>query len=226
MSIGILGGTGPAGRGLAVRLAAAGESVVIGSRDAKRAATVAGELIERWPARPMTLSGVENASAATADVVVVATPWEAALATVRALADSLSGKVVVSMVVGMVREGREFLALGSPRGSVAALMQDELPDSLVSAALHHLAASEMEKLDHALEADVLVCSDHPTATWATVALVERIEGLRPIDAGSLAQAGAIESFTAVLTTVNVRHKVHTAVRLAGYRADLRSGEHG
>ena len=224
MSIGILGGTGPAGRGLAVRLAVAGETVVIGSRDAARAETVAAELVERWPARRLSLSGAENASATAADVVVVATPWEAALPTVRPLADALSGKVVVSMVVGMIREGREFLTLLPPRGSMAASVQDALPGSFVSAALHHLPASEMEKLDHVLVADVLVCSDHPSATAATVALVERIEGLRPIDAGSLSQAGAIESFTAVLTTVNIRHKVHAAVRLAGYGAD--TGKHG
>lgn len=224
MSIGILGGTGPAGRGLAVRLAVAGETVVIGSRDTARAEKVAGDLVERWSDRRLSLSGAENASATAADVIVLATPWEAALPTVRPLADALSDKVVVSMVVGMVREGREFLALGSPRGSMAALVQDALPGSFVSAALHHLPASEMEKLDHALEADVLVCSDHPSATAATVALVGRIEGLRPVDAGRLSQAGAIESFTAVLTTVNILHKVHATVRLAGFGDE--TGKHG
>jgi 8-hydroxy-5-deazaflavin:NADPH oxidoreductase len=219
MSIGILGGTGPAGRGLAVRLAAAGEAVVIGSRDAQRATTVAGELVERWAGRTLGLTGADNASAAAADIVVVATPWEGALATVRPLADTLSDKVVVSMVVGMLREGREFLALAFPRGSMAASLQHELPDAFVSAALHHLPASEMEMLDRNLEADVLVCSDHPQATAATVALIDRIEGLQPIDAGNLSQAEAIESFTAVLTTVNIRHKVHTTLRLAGYGDD-------
>lgn len=225
MPIGILGGTGPAGRGLAVRLASAGEEVVIGSRDAGRAEGVAEKLVDRWPDRRLRLSGAENASAAETDLVVVATPWEAALSTVRPLATTLTGTVVVSMVVGLHREGREFLGLLPPRGSMAASVQQALPEALVSAALHHLPASEMEKLEASLAADVLVCSDHPQATAATVALVERIEGLRPIDAGSLAQAGAIESFTAVLTTVNVLHKVHATVCLSGFDEDHRHGRH-
>ena len=95
-------------------------------------------------------------------------------------------------------------------------VQAALPDSLVSASFHHLPASEMEKLDTAMEADVMVCSDHTAATAATVALVDRIEGLRGVDAGSLAQAAPIEAFTAALITVNIRHKVHAAVQLAGY----------
>jgi 8-hydroxy-5-deazaflavin:NADPH oxidoreductase len=215
MPIGILGGTGPAGRGLAVRLAAAGEEVVIGSRDAARAATVAGELVDRWPDHHLRLSGVDNALAAEADVIVVATPWHAALSTVQPLAGALRGTVVVSMVVALLREGREFLGLLPPRGSMAASVQHALPDSLVSAAFHHLPASVMEKLGAPIDSDVLVCSDHPDATTTTLGLVDRIDGLRSVDAGSLTQAAAIESFTAVLTTVNIRHKVHAALRLTG-----------
>jgi NADPH-dependent F420 reductase len=122
----------------------------------------------------------------------------------------------VSMANALIKEGREFLALMPPRGSVAATLQAMLPRSLVSASFHHLPASEMEKLNTPLVADVLVCSDHPEASEATVALVDRIDGLRAIDAGSLSQAAAIEAFTAVLITVNIRHKVHAAVRLAGF----------
>jgi 8-hydroxy-5-deazaflavin:NADPH oxidoreductase len=222
MSIGILGGTGPAGRGLAVRLAAAGDTVVIGSRDAARAASVAGGLVDRWPEHRLALTGSVNASAIETDLVVVATPWHAALATVQPLRDALSGQVVVSMVAALQREGREFLGLLLPRGSMAVSLQQALPSSLVSAAFHHLPASEMEKLDEPLVADVLVCSDHPRATAATAALVGHIEGLRSVDCGSLSQAAAIESFTAVLTTVNIRHKVHAGVRLTGYGDDLRA----
>jgi 8-hydroxy-5-deazaflavin:NADPH oxidoreductase len=216
MRIGILGGTGPAGRGLAVRLAAAGDDVVLGSRDADRAAGVAAGLREAWPDRGLAVSGASNEACASADLVVLATPWDAAVATVRPLATLLAGKVVVSMANALVKEGREFLALVPPRGSVAATVQAVLPRSLLSASFHHLPASEMEKLTTPMAADVLVCSDHPEATEATVALVDRIEGLRGIDAGSLSQAAAIEAFTAVLITVNIRHKVHAAVQLAGF----------
>jgi len=215
MRIGILGGTGPAGRGLAVRLAAAGDGVVIGSRDAARATGVASGLVESWRDRNLAISGASNEEAAFAELVVVGTPWDGLVATVTPLAAALSGKVVVSMVNALVKEGKEFLALMPPRGSMAATLQAVLPEALVSAAFHHLPASEMERLTTPMDADVLVCSDHAEATAATVALVERIEGLRGVDAGSLSQAAAIEALTAVLISVNIRHKVHAAVRLTG-----------
>jgi 8-hydroxy-5-deazaflavin:NADPH oxidoreductase len=213
--VGILGGTGPAGRGVAVRLAEVGVEVTIGSRDAERAAGVVSELLGRWPGRDLAIAGGDNARAAAADLVVVATPWDSCIPTVRALRDPLAGKVVVSMANALQKEGREMLALVPPRGSVAAAVQAALPDSPVAAAFHHLPASEMENLESGLEADVLVCSDHPQATAATLELVERMRGLRPLDAGSLNQAAAIEAFTAVCITLNIRHKVHSTLRLAG-----------
>jgi len=216
MRIGILGGTGPAGRGLAVRLAAAGDDVVIGSRDAERAAGIATDLVAAWPDRHLSISGAPNEGVVSCDLVVVATPWDSAAATVKPLAPALASKVVVSMANALAKQGREFLALVPPRGSVAATIQSALPESLVSASFHHLPASEMEALTTAVVADVLVCSDHSEATRATVELVDRIDGLRGVDAGSLAQAAPIEAFTAVLITVNIRHKVHAAMQLTGY----------
>jgi hypothetical protein len=205
---------------LAVRLAAGGAGgVVIGSRDAERAASVAEDLRSTWPEHRLEISGASNEETAACDLVVVATPWDGAIATVKPLAGALAGKVVVSMANALIKEGREFLALVPPRGSVAATMQATLPDAMVSASFHHLPASEMEKLDRPITADVLVCSDHRQASDATVALVNRIEGLRGVDAGSLSQAAPIEAFTAVLITVNIRHKVHSTVRLAGYGDD-------
>ena len=215
MHVGILGGTGPAGRGVAVRLAEVGVRVTIGSRDAARAQHVVGEVTARWPALNLDLDGADNAGAAAAELVVLATPWDSAIATVRALREPLAGKVVVSMANALVKEGREMLALLPPRGSVAAAVQAALPESLVAAAFHHLPASEMENLESGLEADVLVCSDHAEATAATVELVERMRGLRPLDAGSLSQAAAIEAFTAVCITLNIRHKAHSTLRMAG-----------
>jgi NADPH-dependent F420 reductase len=216
MRIGILGGTGPAGRGLALRLAAAGDDVVIGSRDAARADSIAKELMGMWADHGLSISGTSNEEVASTDLVVVATPWDSAITTVKPLAPTLAGKVVVSMANALAKEGREFLALVPPRGSVAASIQAVLPESLVSASFHHLPASEMEKLSTQITADVLVCSDHAVATKATVALVDRIEGLRGVDAGSLSQAAPIEAFTAVLITINIRHKVHAALQLTGY----------
>jgi 8-hydroxy-5-deazaflavin:NADPH oxidoreductase len=213
--VGILGGTGPAGRGVAVRLAESGVRVTIGSREAERAVNVAGDVAQRWPRLALPLEGGDNADAAGAEVVILATPWDSAIATVRALREPLAGKVVVSMANALVKEGREMLALMPPRGSVAATVQAALPESRVAAAFHHLPAGEMEDLESGLDADVLVCSDHPEATAATVGLVERMRGLRPLDAGSLSQAAAIEAFTAVCVTLNIRHKAHSTLRMAG-----------
>ncbi len=215
MHVGILGGTGPAGRGLGLRLADAGAQVTIGSRDAERAHGVVEELRARWADRTLALDGSDNVGAAAAELVVVATPWDGATATVRALREPLAGKVVVSMANALIKDGREMLALIPPRGSVAAAIQASVPESLVAAAFHHLPASEMENLESGLEADVLVCSDHPEATAATLALVEQLEGLRPLDAGSLNQAAAIEAFTAVCITLNIRHKAHSTLRMGG-----------
>jgi 8-hydroxy-5-deazaflavin:NADPH oxidoreductase len=216
MRIGILGGTGPAGRGLAVRLAAVGQDVVMGSRDPDRCDSIARDLVVAWPDHHLRITGASNETTAACDLVVVATPWDSAVATVKPLAGALAGKVVVSMANALVKDGREFLALVPPRGSVAATIQAVLPHSMVSASFHHLPASEMEKLTTPLTADVLVCSDHVEASAATVALVDSIDGLRGVDAGSLAQAAPMEAFTAVLITVNIRHKVHAALQLTGY----------
>jgi NADPH-dependent F420 reductase len=200
---------------VAVRLAAAGVKVTLGSRDAERARGVAEEVVANWPDRQLEILGADNADAAAADVVVLATPWDSAIATLKPLREPLAGKVVISMANALVREGREMLALIPPRGSVAAAVQAALPGSLVAAAFHHLPAGEMENLDSGLEADVLVCSDHAEATVATESLIELMSGLRAINAGSLSQASAIEAFTAVCITLNMRHKVHSTLRIAG-----------
>jgi hypothetical protein len=213
--VGILGGTGPAGRGVAARLAEGGARVTLGSRDQARAQAVAAEVAGRWPTRSLAIDGADNAGAAAADVVVVATPWDSATSTVQPLRASLVGKVVVCMANALIKEGREMLALVPPRGSVAAAVQATLPQSLVAAAWHHLPAGQMEDLDSGLEADVLVCSDHDSARQTAADLTAAMRGLRPLDAGSLNQAAAIEAFTAVCITLNIRHRAHSTLRVMG-----------
>jgi NADPH-dependent F420 reductase len=200
---------------VAVRLAQAGVQVTLGSRDAERAALVAGEVVAKWPDLTLPIGAADNEGAAGADIIVLATPWDSAISTIRPLREILDGKVVISMANALVKEGREMLALVPPRGSVAAAVQAAVPASLVAAAFHHLPASEMEDLESGLEADVLVCSDHPEASAATIGLINLMHGLRPLDAGSLSQASAIEAFTAVCITLNIRHKAHSTIRMAG-----------
>lgn len=215
MHVGILGGTGPAGRGLAVRLAAAGHEVVLGSRDAERAQAVVAELIGAYPDRALSLSGADNPGAAAAALIVVGTPWDSAVATVRALREELVGKVVVSMAVALVKVGREIQAATVGRGSMAASVQAAIPGAHVAASLHHLPAGELENLDSGLVADVLVCSDYRDAKDATMALVNSIEGLRALDAGSLGRAAAVEAFTSVCVGLNIRYKAATTLRVGG-----------
>jgi len=213
MHIGVLGGTGPAGQGLALRLASVGIDVTIGSRSRDRATEIRAKLLEQWPQRNLEILAGDNADAAAADLVVVATPWEAAAPTVGAVGAQLSGKVVLSMANALTRVGSEFVPLIPPRGSVAAWVQAAVPTARVAAALHHVPARELADLDHDLCGDVLVCSDHPSATAAVSELIAQLPGLRPLDAGTLASASAIEALTPVLLQINARYKTRASIRL-------------
>ncbi len=212
MRIGILGGTGPAGSALAARLAAAGFETIVGSRSKYRAMEAVDGLLERWPERELTIAAGDNADAATADIVVVATPWDGATQTAASVEKELRGKVVISMANALTRIGKEFQPLVPPRGSVAASIQAALPRSRVAAALHHVPAKELGDLDHPIVSDVLICSDYPDATQITSDLVAKIPNMRPLDAGELSLATPIESFTAVLLQLNVRYKTRVAVK--------------
>ena len=215
MHVGILGGTGPAGSGLAARLADAGLEVVIGSRSKERAAETCEELAKKWPERDLNLEAGDNQRAAAAEVVIVATPWDAAAVTVASVSARLTGKVVISMANALAKVGDEFEPLVPPRGSVAAHVQSAAPGAMVAAAFHHLPARALANLNTPIDADVLVCSDHPEAFERTAELVDLIPNLRPLNAGSLSNAAPIEAVTAVLLQLNVRYKTRAAVRLTG-----------
>ena len=212
----MLGGTGPAGQGIAVRFAAAGHDVMVGSRDRSRAEAVVAELRDRWGARVATLTAGDNAEAvAGEDLVVLATVWDAAIDTARAHADALGGKVVISMANGLEKGAREMRPLIPPEGSIAAAVQKVAPSARVVAAFHLTPASELADLDHELGSDVLVVADDDTARTTVMDLAEGIPNLRAFDAGSLANAMALEAMTAALITVNIRHKGQASVHLSG-----------
>ena len=215
MEIGLLGATGPAGRALAVRLADVGHDVVVGSRSKYRAMEVCDKILDQWPDRSLSIRSSDNAGAADAEVVVIATPWDAAAATARSVADHLHRKVVICMSNAIAQVAGEFQPLVPPRGSVSASVQAEVTDAYVAAALHHVPATELGNLDHELASDVLVCSDHPRATETVWEIISGIPGARPLDAGGLSNATAIEAFTAVLLQLNNRYRTRVAVRLTG-----------
>lgn len=224
-SVGIIGGTGPAGRGFAVRLAKAGYDTVIGSRSTERGEEIVAELKAEWAQefsdQPVSLRGGDNNLAAGCDTVVVATPWEGAQATASSLKDLLAGKVVLSMCNALMRIDGEFQPLMLPRGSVAESIQAVLPDSKVAAALHHVPAKELGHLPEAVDCDVMICSDSPEAASAAADLISVVPGLRPLYTGGLSCAAPVEAFTAVLLQLNVMNKTRVALRFVGLPEDFR-----
>jgi 8-hydroxy-5-deazaflavin:NADPH oxidoreductase len=221
MRIGILGGTGPAGSGLAARLGSIGHDVVIGSRSKYRAMETVDELVGKWPQLTDRLTAGDNASAAECELVVMATPWDSAAGTAQENEEALAGKVVVSMANALVRVNKEFQPLVPPRGSVAAHVQAAVPCSRIVAAFHHLPATELGHIDEPIDSDVLICGDDPAAVAIVSAIVSDIPGCRPLDAGELSNATAIEAFTAVLLQLNVRYKTRVAPKLTGIKRDPR-----
>jgi NADPH-dependent F420 reductase len=221
MRIGILGGTGPAGSGLAARLASIGYESIIGSRSKYRAMEARDSLLQRWPDLADLLGYGDNETAAGADMVVIATPWDSAASTAQENEHLLAGKVVVSMANALVRVNREFQPLVPPRGSVAAHVQAAVPSCRVVAAFHHLPATELGEIDEPIDSDVLICGDDPKAVLQVSEIVAGIPGCRPLDAGELSNATAIEAFTAVLLQLNVKYKTRVAPKLTGIKDDPR-----
>ncbi len=217
MRIGILGGTGPAGSGLAARLASIGHEAVIGSRSKYRAMEARDKLVDTWPDLRELLGYGDNPHAAGCELVVIATPWDSAASTAQENEDLLDGKVVVSMANALVRVNKEFQPLVPPRGSVAAHVQAAVPRCRLVAAFHHLPATELGQIDHPIDSDVLICGDDPTAVLQVSDIVDEIPGCRPLDAGELSNATAIEAFTAVLLQLNVRYKTRVAPKLTGIK---------
>ena len=222
MRIGIIGGTGPAGVGLEARLASVGFETVLGSRSKYRAMESRDALVEEYPQIGDLLSYGDNRAAADCDVVVIATPWDSAATMAQDHASYLKGKIVISMANALVRVGKEFQPLVPPRGSVAAHVQAAVPQSKVVAAFHHLPAKELGNIGEPIDSDVLICGDDPKAVMQVSEIVAKIPGCRPLDAGELSNATAIEAFTAVLLQLNVRYKTRVAPKLTGIKSDPRA----
>jgi NADPH-dependent F420 reductase len=213
-TIAILGGTGPAGEGLAYRLADAGYPVIIGSRDAKRAENTA-EMIKNNSSKDLKISGRDNEEACEANVVILSFSHEAALGAVNRLRAHLKEKTVVSMVNSLEVLGKRPVSYVTSRGSIAGEIQAILRESKVVGAFHHLDAGNLNEKAGTLEGDVLVFSDFVNEKNEVMKIVDSIKYLRAIDAGDLSSAGAIEAFTSVLVGINIKYKVHSQIKLLG-----------
>jgi NADPH-dependent F420 reductase len=222
MRIGVIGGSGPAGSSLAARLASVGYEAVIGSRSKYRGMETRDHFVERFPELDELLGYGDNTTAADCDIVVIATPWDSAATMAQDHAQQLRGKIVVSMANALIRVGKEFQPLVPPRGSVAAHVQAAVPASHVVAAFHHLPATELGQIGEPIESDVLICGDDPASVATISEIVAKIPGCRPLEAGELSNATAIEAFTAVLLQLNVRYKTRVAPKLTGIKSDPRA----
>ncbi|PKB76152.1 MAG: NADPH-dependent F420 reductase [SAR202 cluster bacterium MP-SAtl-SRR3965592-G1] len=211
----ILGGTGPEGKGLALRLAMAGETPIIGSRDAGRGAAAAEELAQSVPG--VVIKGSDNASAvASADVVFLAFPYEGQRPVLEDLGAALKGKIVVSVIAPMKFErGKGASAVEVEAGSAAQEAQDMLPDSQVVAAFQNASAEELLDPSVTMEGDVVVCSDHPEAKKLVMELAGKIKDLRGVDGGSLANAKYVEQLTPLLVNINRIYKIHAGIKIVG-----------
>lgn len=206
-TIAVLGGTGPEGRGLALRLAASGHEVVIGSRDPDRAAGVADGLaaaLARRQGATMPRGAVNLAAAKAGSIVVVAVPYEAQAATLRAVAPELPGKILIDVCVALDRRAVATVSPPAAGSAAAEAAQIVGPDTRVVAAFHNVAAARLARLDDDVGCDVLVCGDDAGAKAVVLGLAKDV-GLTAYDAGPLANAGVVEGLTAVLIGLNKGH---------------------
>lgn len=211
-TVAVLGGTGPQGRGLARRFAAAGLPVVIGSRSAERADSTASELAE---ATGGPVTGAANADAAArGDIVIVAVPWDGHKELLEELAPVLEGKIVVDCVNPMGFDKQGAFALEVEEGSAAQQAEAVLPNSRVVAAFHHVSAVLLEDPSvDSMDTDVMVLGDDREATDLVRELAGKIPGMRGIYAGRLRNAHQVEALTCNLISINRRYKAHSGVRI-------------
>lgn len=214
----IIGGTGALGFGVALRLARAGTSVVIGSRDAGRAAEAAAKLGEQIPGANAT--GLENGEAARqGPIVLLCVPFRNQSENLTNLKGALeAGQILVDATVPLAAavSGRATRLLGVPQGSAGLQAAEMVPEGVdVVSALHTVSASTLNDLDHALDEDILVAGDSVEAKKRVAELIARIEGLRPVNAGRLEASKLIEGLTPLLIGINSRYKTHAGIRITG-----------
>jgi NADPH-dependent F420 reductase len=213
--LGFVGGTGPEGLGLALRLAAAGEAVMIGSRVAERADRAAARIRERVPGA--RASGHANAEVlAGADRIFLTLPFHGLPGLLDAAPDGLAGKLVVDVIVPLVlRAGFFEIATVPGAPSVGELIQQRLPAARVVSTLKNLSAENLEDIPRRLEGDVLVCGNDPDARAEVAALVRLLPGLRAIDTEGIGNARYLEAITALLLNLNRRYRKRTSIAILG-----------
>jgi NADPH-dependent F420 reductase len=218
--IAVIGGTGPAGTGLALRWARAGETVIIGSRDAARAQQTA-ETIRKRAGANAQVSGMENSAAcAASDLLVLTVPFAGQAALLKQLKPAIrAGSILIDATVPLAASvgGRASRTLGVWQGSAAQQTAELVPKGVsVVAAFQNVSADVLNSNSNdEVDCDVIVCSDDPNATQVAMELATKIERVRAIDGGKLENARIVEQITALLIGLNIRHKGHGGIRITG-----------
>ena len=212
--IGFLGGTGPEGMGLALRFALAGEDIIIGAREVGKAGNVARRITEQAPGS-MVVGGLNNQVADQADIVFVTLPYLAQKPILQCLPSQLDDKIVVDVVAPLKFSKDGVSALSVSEGSAALQAQEILVKSRVVAAFQTISAHDLLDYNQRVESDVIVCGDHEIDKLRVIKLSEKINGIRGIDGGGLANSGYVENITALLLNINRKYKARTAIRIVG-----------
>jgi len=223
VTIAIVGGTGPEGLGLALRFARAGETVVIGSRDAKRAAESADKLNQQIDGaagvRARAISGAENnAACESAEIVILTIPFSAHADTIKHIKSVLHpGQTLVDATVPLAASigGRVTRTLGVWQGSAAEQAAELAPKGVSVVAAFHNTSADILYGDGPVDCDVIVCSDDKEAAQRVRTLARKIPGVRALDGGKLENARIVEQITALLIGFNIRHKGHAGLRITG-----------
>lgn len=219
-AIAIIGGTGPAGTGLALRWAGAGETVIIGSRDAARAGQTAETIRQRVGANAR-VDGMENSAAcAASDLLVLTVPFDSQAGFLKQLKPAIRpGSILIDATVPLAASvgGRASRTLGVWQGSAAQQTAELVPKGVsVVAAFQNVSAEVLGgNINDDVDCDVIVCSDDPNATQVAMELAAKISGVRAIDGGRLENARIVEQITALLIGLNIRHKGHGGIRITG-----------
>ncbi len=215
-TIGIVGGTGAQGSGLAERWARAGQRIIIGSRDPERARKRAEEISQRARAQ---VEGTENATAAAQEIVVITVPFSGHAEMIAHLAPAMKpGAVVIDATVPLAAEvgGKPTRTLGVWQGSAAQQAAELVPEGVIVAAAFQNISADWLAGHEPVDSDVIVCCNDPTARKLTMELAELIPGVRAVDAGKLENARIVEQLTALLISINIRNKVrHAGIRVTG-----------
>ena len=216
--ISFIGGTGPEGRGLALRFAIIGEQIFLGSRDPQRGVAAATDvralLPQNYPATSV-MGGANEQAAQMGDIVFIAVPYSAQKDTLTELEEHLRGKVIVNVVAPMVFVKGSARALPVEAGSAAEEARDLLPESSVIGAFHNLSAIDLLMPMQPLDCDVVVCGDDPEAKAKVMELAESIKGVRAVNGGALVNSRYVEHLTSLLININRIYKAHSSIRITG-----------